>query len=603
MVEMQADSDKGGTPAVTLDDLAQRQSRHGKVLAVSMMKDEGPYLIEWIAHHIAVGFSDILVYTNDCSDGTDTMLKRMEDLGIAKHRENKIPKGIKPQPSALKYAQVEPEVGDADWVLVFDADEFLCIRHGDGTLDPLIDAIEDAGGNGMVITWRIFGSGGVVEWSRTPVTEQYLMAAPPMWNKGWGVKTLFQFDPEVWKLGIHRPKMKNKVLDTGFPETVRWLNGSGRAMEDYFKFRGWRSITRTVGYDWAQMNHYAVKSIDAYAMRRLRGNVNDKKDKYNSEYWALQDRNEVRDDTMLRYSGRRDAIIAALLTDPELNRLHLGAVERAEAALAEIKAGPEYPGFVQDLQTASEIPITQVSAAPPKARDPEKIAALMSDVEKRAVATQKAERKKPSTERSLAPSDIYVRGTPEMSAEPPLTWHENHSVSLPADPRVFTPTGLLQIEAGKFQRNLARVLPGVFESAGVCLEIGAASGFLGLHLAKVVPGLRVVQVESDPGFAAAQTLIARENASEGVVTETPEVLMDAHRPGALILGDPALDVEAIAGLVTRDSVDHVVVAGRLWAERFEDRSNLLEVFGNAGFSERLALDAGFALGVSRKALG
>lgn len=264
------------------------------------MKDEAPYLLEWFAHHLAVGFTDILVYTNDCTDGTDEMLIRLEELGLGHHRRNVIREGIKPQPSAIKHAQVEKVVQESDWVLVFDADEFLCINYGDGSLDGMLSAAGEA--NGIVITWRIFGSGGVVDWTREPVTEQYLHAAPPLWNKGWGVKTLFKFDPEYWKLGIHRPSMKAKHLQTSYPEGVHWLNGSGLPMEDYFKFRGWRSIRRTIGYDWAQMNHYAVKSIDAYAVRKFRGNVNLKKDKYNADYWALQDRNEVRDDSILRYS-------------------------------------------------------------------------------------------------------------------------------------------------------------------------------------------------------------------------------------------------------------------------------------------------------------
>jgi len=164
-----------------------------------MMKDEAPFLLEWYAHHLAVGFTKILVYTNDCSDGTDDMLIRLEELGLGYHRRNDIPEGVKPQPSAMKYAQAEPKVAEADWILMFDADEFLCINYGDGTLDPMLDAAGDA--NGIVITWRIFGSGNVVDWSRDPVTEQYLYAAPPTWNKGWGVKTLFKFDPDKWKIG------------------------------------------------------------------------------------------------------------------------------------------------------------------------------------------------------------------------------------------------------------------------------------------------------------------------------------------------------------------------------------------------------------------
>jgi cellulose synthase/poly-beta-1,6-N-acetylglucosamine synthase-like glycosyltransferase len=170
-------------------------SKHGTVMAVSMMKDEAPFLLEWFAHHLAVGFTDILVYTNDCSDGTDEMLIRLEELGLGYHRPNVIPEGIKPQPSALTHAQNEPLVGAADWVLVFDADEFLSVNHPSGTLEGMLDDTVARGGTGVVITWRIFGSGGVVDWSRAPVTEQYTRAAPPLWNKGWGVKTLFQFDP------------------------------------------------------------------------------------------------------------------------------------------------------------------------------------------------------------------------------------------------------------------------------------------------------------------------------------------------------------------------------------------------------------------------
>lgn len=227
------------------------KSKHGTVMAVSMMKDEAPFLLEWFAHHLAVGFTDILVYTNDCSDGTDEMLIRLEELGLGHHRPNVIPEGIKPQPSALNHAQAEPLVRKADWVLVFDADEFLSINHPSGSLEGMLDDTVARGANGVVITWRIFGSGGVIDWSRAPVTEQYTRAAPPLWNKGWGVKTLFKFDPEYWKLGIHRPSIKSKHLEDGFPDTVKWLNGSGLPMEDYFRFRGWRSIRRTIGYDWA----------------------------------------------------------------------------------------------------------------------------------------------------------------------------------------------------------------------------------------------------------------------------------------------------------------------------------------------------------------
>jgi len=473
-------------------------SAHGQITAVSMMKDEGPFVIEWVAHHLAVGFTDLVVYTNDCSDGTDDMLIRLEQLGLCHHRRNEIPVGIRPQPSALSHAQDEPVVQQSDWVMVFDADEFLSIRYGNGTLDDLLAATKEKGANGIVVTWRIFGSGGVVEWSRAPVTEQYLMAAPQTWNKGWGVKTLFTFDPDFWKLGIHRPKIKNKNIKTEFPDSVKWLTGSGNEMEDYFKFRGWRSITRTIGYDWAQLNHYAVKSVDSYAIRKMRGNVNNKSDKYNTDYWSLQDRNEVRDETMLRYSEVRDQIITQLLTDPQLKLLHFAALDSAESRLKDLRQTKAYQVLLEDLATASKVPITQIVAKPPQPRDKEKIAALMSDVEKHRNDRAKSARKllqKDAVE--TVPMGSYVAGKVDLSQDIATEWYANHSMKLPADQRVFTSHVLPLIKNGKFERGLARRLPQVLPPNATVLEIGSAVGFVAGHCANTRPDLTMVLQETN----------------------------------------------------------------------------------------------------------
>lgn len=545
--------------------LKQHVSPHGRVTAVSMMKDEGPFVLEWVAHHLAVGFTDLVVYTNDCSDGTDDMLIRLEELGLAHHRRNDIPEGMRPQPSALKYAQGEPLVHASDWLLVFDADEFLCIRHGDGSIDGMISSAKEVGANGIVITWRIYGSGGVHEWSRSPVTEQYLYAAPPMWNKGWGVKTLFQFDPDYWNLGIHRPKIKNKHLKTEFPDTVKWLNGSGRPMEDYFKFRGWRSIVRTVGYDWAQMNHYAVKSIDSYAIRKFRGNVNFKKDKYNSDYWALQDRNEVLDDSILRHADRRAEIFETLLSDPVLNRLHFAAVERAEARLAEFKATPAYGELVDGLKEASNVPITQVEAKPPQARDPAKIAELMSDVEKQRDKRPKGERRNKAHPDWGNAGDLYVKGHIHLANDPPMEVFDNRGLKLPADPRVFTPVALQLITDGKFERNSARRVPKMLNPGSSYLEVGAGAGFLPAIIARDQPGARVTAQEETFALVTTAARIWKLNGLEQgpMLTLTNAALFDptdgqhqASGLGRLIreakcdllwVNDPRVDAQMLVG--------------------------------------------------------
>lgn len=535
-----------------------------------MMKDEAPYLLEWFAHHLAIGFTDIVVYTNDCSDGTDTMLIRLEELGLGYHRRNVIPEGIKPQPSALKHAQVEPVVQASDWVLVFDADEFLSIKYGDGTLDDVLSAAGQA--DGIVITWRSFGSGHVKNWSRDPVTEQYQYAAPALWNKGWGVKTLFKFDADKWKLGIHRPKMKNKVLQTDYPDSIAWLNGSGLPMEDYFKYRGWRSIRRTVGYDWLQMNHYAVKSMDAYALRKMRGNVNNKKDKYNSEYWSLQDRNEVHETSILRHSEKRAEIMAELLKDPVLSELHFKALENVEARLDEYRETEDYRELIAGLVEASKVPITQVAAKPPKARDPAKIASLMSSIEKKDAAKPKGERRKPAVPNynMNGESGAYLPGKIDLTTRIEFENVANHGVLLPADPRVFKPEALDIVAKGKFERRDARHIAKYVSNTDRFLDIGAGISFISIFLCKTYPDLvAMAQEERDILVKLAASIAAQNDLSETDAlklvdgpllfssdTDTQASGLQAYindfNPSVLRIGDHRITAEIIANLDLRN---------------------------------------------------
>ena len=87
-------------------------------LIVTTQKNEGAFLLEWLAHHKSIGFDDILVLSNDCSDGNDTMLDRLQDMGQLTHVRNDGPDddcGI--QFTALKIAETHPLVQSADWIV------------------------------------------------------------------------------------------------------------------------------------------------------------------------------------------------------------------------------------------------------------------------------------------------------------------------------------------------------------------------------------------------------------------------------------------------------------------------------------------------------
>ena len=60
-------------------------------LAILCVRNEAAFLLDWLAHHRATGFTDFLVFSNDCTDGTDLMLDspctitepQLEELSIA----------------------------------------------------------------------------------------------------------------------------------------------------------------------------------------------------------------------------------------------------------------------------------------------------------------------------------------------------------------------------------------------------------------------------------------------------------------------------------------------------------------------------------------
>ncbi|MGB0799936.1 MAG: glycosyltransferase family 2 protein, partial [Planktomarina sp.] len=44
---------------------------------VSTIKDEGPYLLEWLAYYKVIGFSHAEVFYNNCNDLSDDMLRAL----------------------------------------------------------------------------------------------------------------------------------------------------------------------------------------------------------------------------------------------------------------------------------------------------------------------------------------------------------------------------------------------------------------------------------------------------------------------------------------------------------------------------------------------
>ena len=325
---------------------------------VTMMKDEGPRILEWLAYHRLIGAEDIWIYSNDCRDGSDLLLDRLAKMGLCRHIRKVVPPGKKPQPHALSMAQADPSVQAPEWLIVMDADEFLHIKTGDGTLAALLAACPPKL-DGIAVNWRMMGSNDQRRWSEAPLLTQFTRGAPDDFRRGWGVKTLFRPFAGM-KLGIHRPSMQgaktNHAKACALLDRI-WVNGAGVRMPPSFMRDGWRGSAATVGYDFVEIAHFAVQSHEAYLLRGDRGNVNLKPQKYDATYFAMFDRNEIPHLGLLRWSGWVEALIADWLQDHGLKQLLQSCVAWHRARLAALRDAPGFTMAIESLARAAAVPI------------------------------------------------------------------------------------------------------------------------------------------------------------------------------------------------------------------------------------------------------
>ncbi len=331
----------------------------GRVI-VGCMKDEAPYILEWIAYHRAIGVDDFIIYTNACSDGTPEILERLQELGIAQHRNNDNWKGNSPQQHALNQSLKEPVIENAEWVIHIDVDEFINVRVGNGTLDDFFARVPDA--TNVAMTWRLFGHNGVRALSDRPVIAQFDHAAPkycPKPHTVWGFKTMVKNIGAYGKLSCHRPnKLRPEAADK-----VLWVNGSGRPMGPEVAEKGWRSSLKTIGYDLIQLNHYALRSAESYLIKRQRGRALHVDRSIGINYWVRMDWSDYKDVTIQRNLPRMQAELARLMADPELARLHRAGCDWHRAKAAELHQNPEFEALYQLALETRLTPLERVAYA------------------------------------------------------------------------------------------------------------------------------------------------------------------------------------------------------------------------------------------------
>lgn len=274
-----------------------------RAFLVTTAKNEAPYFLEWVAHHLEIGFTDIIIYQNDSDDLTHETLSTLRRIGAIQYFYNRAVRG-RHQVRAYERCCTLPAYSECDWAMALDLDEFLVVKTGNGTLTDLLAAAPES--DCLHLNWRIFGHSGYETLTDQLVMERFSMANYQLGKPDYFGAFKCLFRPNLFRRpGVHRPKTALVP-----PETLRFCNGSGLTQPDY-KIMNYNS-TDPSGCSLAQINHYIVRDMASFMLKSVRGSAHQADRKIGHRYWTMRNTNFEVDDSaqpwLARVAARMDAL-------------------------------------------------------------------------------------------------------------------------------------------------------------------------------------------------------------------------------------------------------------------------------------------------------
>lgn len=320
------------------------------------MRNEGPFVLEWLAYHRVIGVERVVVVSNGSTDGSDDLLTALADAGEITFLRTTPGYGVAPQEAAVQSFEAEIGYQPGAWYLWLDADEFLNVHVGDRTVQALLDRLGSAGA--LMLNWRLFGSGGNDSFTGRHISEDFTGASRLGFIANLETKPMFRADHRYAGFSANSaglPRLvegaavtaddclggNGKPLDPKNPRTAPWL-----AREPYTGRTNLAS-RREFGWDLAQINHYSVRTPDHFRLKAARGrgmvstgprrpNV-----RHTPEYFDRFDRNEAEDRSILHWEAAVTAEIARLTALPGVAKAQARVDTLVAEALAALDQAPD----------------------------------------------------------------------------------------------------------------------------------------------------------------------------------------------------------------------------------------------------------------------
>lgn len=156
---------------------------------VSIQRNRDPWVMEWLAFHLVLGFNRFYLYAHKCDDGMPQRLVQLaRHYPIVVHEVP--PETERPQIAAYRHAWAQYGA-QVDWMAFIDGDEFLHPTHA-ATMPEALAPFADTPVSALAAYWVCYGSSGHYTEPQGLVLENYTRHSGPDFAANRHVKTLLR---------------------------------------------------------------------------------------------------------------------------------------------------------------------------------------------------------------------------------------------------------------------------------------------------------------------------------------------------------------------------------------------------------------------------
>lgn len=265
---------------------------------VTIIKNEGRYLKEWLDYHLAAGVDHFYLYDNDSTDNQAEVAKPYVEAGLVDY----FPMSGEVMQFVACNDAIKKFKFQCRYMALIDCDEFIYPKTRQ-SITEVVDEIlsHDENASGLAIHWQIFGSNGqeTADYSRG-VLERFTRRAKRDWYIPEKTSGNAYAQGNCYVKNIVNPRRISVISD---PHKINYFPGSYGVNEKAEPTKG--SIPLPILTDKIVVNHYYVKSREEFSLKISRGSSARPTMKKKLNWFELNDRNDEFDDGILKYRAIR----------------------------------------------------------------------------------------------------------------------------------------------------------------------------------------------------------------------------------------------------------------------------------------------------------